>query len=378
MSRADVLGFRWRAHGLDIEPAAAPDVASIAILDLGVQDTGEGARWALINRGLGDVDPDDLIYLWTLRGAPHVYRRTDVAAIAVATAPFGEADAAKRIFDAAKPLRDKGIGIIEALQRVARAERDIVRKPMVKGALSTALTDRLPPEQVRFCRPCNATHSFEQPFRIAALQAGLELEPDTSPPVLRRISGLRAPMFGKPGTTADPQFDVVRGYLRFFGPAGPREVAAYADAPIAAVKAHWPSDTVRVHVDGHGDGEILAEDAAAAAAGPERAGRVKLLGAFDPWLQLRDREFLVPDAARAKDLWRTLGRPGAVVRDGEVIGTWRPRTSGGRFTLIANPWTKWSRVVTDAVGEQAELLARYRGAKLSGVTVETEASSGRG
>ncbi|WP_068275689.1 DNA glycosylase AlkZ-like family protein [Aldersonia kunmingensis] len=369
VTRADVLGFRWRAHGLDAAAESA-SVESIGILDLGVQDTGEGARWSLLNRGLGATDPDELLYAWTLRGAPHAYRRSDAAAVAVATAPLDERDAGKRIFDAAKPLRDKGIGFLDALARVAHAERDIVARPTVKGALSTELTARLPAEHLRFCRPCNTTHSFEQPFRIAALQAGLELEPDTSPPVLRRIPKLRAPMFGKPGTAADERFDVVRGYLRFFGPAGPKQVAAYIDAPLASVKAHWPEDTVPVTVDGTGDAlHLLAEDVEAAAAGPAQ-GDVRLLGAFDPWLQLRDRELLVPTTAHAKDLWRTLGRPGAVVRGGEVIGTWRPRSSGGTLGLLLERWATWSPQAIKAVNAQAEALATYRGAKLGKVAIE--------
>lgn len=379
LTRAEVLGFRWRAHGLDTETGRAT-VASIAILDLGIQDTGEGARWALHNRGLAMSAQagsfhDELLYSWTLRGAPHAYRRVDAAAIAVATAPLDERDAGKRIFDAAKPLRDKGIPFVEGLTRVARTEREIVTAPTVKGAMSTALTARLPAEHLRFCRPCNATHSYEQPFRIAALQAGLELEPDTSPPVLRRIPRLRAPMFGKPGTAAAPRFDVVRGYLRFFGPTRPKDVAAYLDAPLASVKAHWPVDTVPVHVDGvdggkAGELQLLAEDADATAAGPADSGRVHLLGAFDPWLQLRDRDLLVADPLHAKDLWRTLGRPGAVVRDGEVIGTWRPRSAAGTLNLLVAPWSTWPRKVTDAVHQQAEALAEYRGATLGKITVE--------
>ncbi|MCX5042874.1 winged helix DNA-binding domain-containing protein [Aldersonia sp. NBC_00410] len=379
LSRAEVLGFRWRAHGLDTDPGRAT-IESIDILDLGIQDTGEGARWALHNRGLAEAEPAEsfhaeLFYAWTLRGAPHAYRRADAAAIAVATAPLDDRDAGKRIFDAAKPLRDKGIPFLEALTRVAKTERDIVTAPTVKGAMSSALTARLPAEQLRFCRPCNTTHSYEQPFRIAALQAGLELEPATSPPVLRRIPRLRAPMFGKPGTAAAPRFDVVRGYLRFFGPARPKDVAAYLDAPPASVAAHWPADTVAVRIDGAaggkaGEAQLLAEDADAAAAGPADSGRVRLLGAFDPWLQLRDRELLVSDPARAKDLWRTLGRPGPVVRDGEVIGTWRPRSAGGTLNLLVAPWSTWPRKVTDAVHEQAEALAACRGSTMGKITVE--------
>ncbi len=65
---------------------------------------------------------------------------------------------------------------------------------------------------------------------------------------------------------------------------------------------------------------------------------LRLLGPFDPYLQLRDRELLVDRAADRKDLWRTLGRPGAIVADGEVKGTWRPRTSGKKFTVQADLW----------------------------------------
>jgi hypothetical protein len=143
------------------------------------------------------------------------------------------------------------------------------------------------------------------------------------------------------------------------------------------VRAHWPEDTVPVTVDGAEPGtadgmvQLLAEDAEAAAAGPADGGDVRLLGAFDPWLQLRDRALLVPTAAHAKDLWRTLGRPGAVVRDGEVIGTWRPRSSGGTLGLLLEPWTSWPRKVTDAVHEQAAALAAHRGAALGKLSITT-------
>jgi len=76
-----------------------------AVLDLGVQDTGpDGAAWALAIRGAA-VPVEDLALAWTLRGAPHFYRRQEIAAVATATAPWSDADAAKRIFDAARPLK---------------------------------------------------------------------------------------------------------------------------------------------------------------------------------------------------------------------------------------------------------------------------------
>ena len=160
-----------------------------------------------------------------------------------------------------------------------------------------------------------------------------------------------------------PHLDVVRGCLRLYGPATPQQVAAYLDAPVADVRAHWPDDAVEVVVDGERRW-LLAADADRLGGGPARGTR--LLGPFDPYLQTRDRALLVPDEARAKDLWRVLGRPGAVLVDGDVAGTWRPRKAGRRLTVQVDPWREVPR---QAVAEEAERLAAVRGTELAGVVV---------
>ncbi len=371
VSREQVIAHRWRAHELDRDPGAASGLDDVAMLDVGVQDTGPvAARWALVNRGLASYDEAEALLAWTVRSSPHLYRRADAAAVAVATAPLSEIDAAKRVFDASKPLRQAGIPVLEALAVIAQTQRDLVRRPTVKGALSTALTDRLEPHSLRYCRPCDAVHAWENPFRMAPLQGGLELQPGTSPPVLQRIPGLRPLYFRRPGTDAEPRFDQVRGYLRFFGPARPQEVAAHLDSAVKEVKAHWPDDAVPVEVDGFpgvsGARFALEEDVASLASGPDRAGRVRLLAPFDPWLQLRERATLVEDRTRAKDLWRNLGRPGAVVVDGEVVGTWRPKSAGARLTITWEPWARLTKAQVVRAEHEAAVLAEVRGQQLAG------------
>lgn len=93
-----------------------------AVLDIGVQDTGpDGAKWALALRGvdLTALSGKDLLLLWTVRGAPHLYRRADIGKVAAAVEPFSDADAGKRIYGAAKPLKAAGIGNLAALDEVA-------------------------------------------------------------------------------------------------------------------------------------------------------------------------------------------------------------------------------------------------------------------
>ena len=361
VTRRQVLAFRLQRHGLTGEGSAD-------LLDYGVQDTGnDGAGWALTVRGARELPERRALLAWTLRGAPHLYRRKDAADVALATSPWSEADAAKRIFDASKPLKDAGLSVLDALATVAETMRAIVTQPMSKGDMSSALTAELPKPFLRKCVPCDAIHTYEQPFRLAALQAGLELVPGTSPPVLRRIEGFEPLDVGRSGTEAKARFDVLRNHLRFCGPVDVKPAATFIDAPQKDVKAHWPEDVVTVEVDGK-EGDVLEADAELLGDAGGLPKGVTLLAPFDPYLQLRDRELLVPDEKARKDLWRTIGRPGGLLVDGEVVGSWRPRTKGKKFELAVNPWQKVSKAAQQRTGEAAEGLADFRALTLAGVT----------
>jgi hypothetical protein len=352
------MNFRVRAQQLD---RARGTLGDTAVLDIGAQDTGpDGAKWALAVRGVdvSALSEKDLVLLWTVRGAPHLYRRADVGKVAAAVEPYSEADAGKRIYDAAKPLKEAGIDTLAALDEVATQMRAIVTKPTVKGAVSGRLAKVMPEPYLRFCRPCDAIHLYEMPFRLAAVRAGLELRADTSPPVLQRITGFRK--------AADPgdRFDLIRAYLRLLGPATPKHVAGYLDAPLNDVKARWPEDAVEVAVDGEKRWLLAADESALESAG---AKATRLLGPFDLFLQAKDRPTLLPDTARAKELWPVLGRPGAVLVDGDLVGTWRPRKTSNAFSVAVQPWSKLSSATRRAVAEQAERLAAYRAVALTGV-----------
>ena len=354
LGREHVLRHRVHAQGL----GASRAVDDSPVLDLGVQDTGHGGyRWALEVRRC-TLPPEDLLLAWTLRGAPHAYRRAEAAAVAAATWPWSDADAGKRIFDAATPLRKAGIGILEALEQVAGEMADIVGEPTVKGEVSTELSARLPAPYLRECRPCRAVHTYEQPFRLAALHAGLELEPDTSPPVLRRI-----PAWDGPAEQVPPHLDPVRATLRLLGPSTPALVAGYLDTTVKEVAAHWPDDVVPVTVDGQ-QLQVLAADEESLRHPPDASG-VLLLGPFDLFLQGRDRELVLPDEAARKDLWRTLGRPGAILDGHELVGSWRPRSSGLTLRLAVEMWSGGEPPA--GLAEQAERLAAFRGQTYAGL-----------
>ena len=369
MDRYEALARRLAVQQLDRSPGPRP-LTDAHVLDLGVQDTGrEGASWALVNRGVPVESPaalaqdPGLALVWTLRGAPHFYRRTDLRGVVDATAPYDDADARRRTLDAHRPLTAVGVGMREGLGVVAAALAEIVHEPMVKGDVSGALNARLPAEYQRWCVPCGAQHVYEMPFRLAALAAGLELEPGTSPPVLRPVPDWdRTPGLGDSGR-APAHLRVVDAYLRLCGPSTPPAVAAFLEMPPALVKAHWPVAAELVEVEGAAAHGLPG--------GPEPAatdGLVRLLGPFDLWLQARDRELVLPDRARHKALWPTLGRPGAVLVGVDLIGTWRPKASGRKLALTVDAWAPVPPAVRALVEEQAERLGAHRGVTLTGVT----------
>jgi len=382
VTRGAALRYRAATQGLAEAPGTVP-LAEAPVLDIGVQDTGpDGALWALTVRGV-DVTawPDDLALAWTVRGAPHAYRTRELADVAVATAPLSEADAAKRVVTAAASLRAARIPVPTALATVAEAMRRIVTEPMVKGDVSTRLTAALPEPYLRWCRPCNATHAYEMLFRLAALHAGLTLEPGTSPPVLAPAAALtdrsgRSRVPELPAVVATPpqerrvpaHLDVVLAYVRLLGPARPGDVATYLDAPrkdvTAVLRRLVDAGAVReCTVDG--EARLVAADARPEAA-PEPSGVVRLLGPYDLFLQARDRDLVVPDRSRHAGLWPVLGRPGAVLADGEVVGTWRPRPSGRRLGVAVEPWVPWDGRLEDAVDEEIARLAAFRGLEPAG------------
>lgn len=394
VGREQALRFRATAQQLGRPEEPGRPLTDATVLDLGVQATGAGGSepaggahgWALAVRGVpAPQDPDawsrDLALAWTVRGAPHAYRREDLPAVEVALRPFSAADAGKRILDANRPLRAAGITAPEALAHVATLMRRVVDRPRPKGEVSTRLTAALDAPYLRECRPCGTTHAYEQPFRLAALHAGLELEPGTSPPVLRRVPGWRTPSGGPrldPPPLPRPErrgvaertvarLDLVRTCVRLLGPTTPELVAGYLDAPVADVRERWPADVTPVTVVDERDGEastawVLTADLPAldAAAEPPAEPVVRLVGPFDLVLQARDRELLVPDPDQRAALWPTLGRPGAVVVDGEPVGLWRPRAQGGRLRVLVEPWRDWDSAVAAGVAEQTRALATHR------------------
>jgi hypothetical protein len=324
------------------------------VLDIGVQDTPYGsAALALAARTTRPADAG-LLAIWSVRGAPHLHRPADLPALSAALWPLSDADATARI--STTNIKEGAKLGIAAFTAAAEAMRAVVTEPMPKGEVSTAVSARVPESLTYRCRACAAQHISGALFQQVGVLAGVGLDRSHGDTWL-------APVPDRPAVPAEAAGTdgLISAYLRLLGPATPAEAAKFLDTTQAAAAPAWPAGALaEVSVDGRR--AWLPADRADALLSAPRPDVVRLLPPSDPYLQARDRNLLVPDRARQKEVWRILGNPGALLVDGEVAGTWRPKKSGSRLELTVTPFDRAPARVRTAVEAEAERVAEVRGA----------------
>lgn len=364
--RDRVLAYRAAAQGLH---RADDDIADLAVLDLGVQDTPVGsAAHALANRLSSPPEnpaaEPGLVTTWTLRGAPHVHRQEDLEPLARALWPWNDVDALTRLNSGAAQVNAAEMGGLAAWRVVAVEMAKIVDGPMPKGEVSTLLTPRVPAGLTVDCRRCKATHVHDSLFRVAVLPAGITFVPGESTVTFQPVPGWP----GVPEESAGPT-DLIASYLRLLGPATRSEVAAFIGTRAGELAAWWPEEAVEVSRDG--TRAFAMPDSLEQLADPPDPPDVRLLPPSDPLMQARDRELLVPDAGHRKILWPVLGKPGALLVAGDVAGSWRARRKGRKVEVEVQPFRRLSAAQRRATEREAELLAASRGASSAEVSFES-------
>jgi hypothetical protein len=318
--RRQVLAYRIAANELQ---RSATKPADLAVTALGVQDTPAGtARLAIAARTTADPADDRLVMVWSTRGAPHLHRTAELAAMAAALWPRSDADARSRIVSS-KIKEGARLGLA-AFEAAATAMGQVVTKPMAKGAVSAGVTAKIPDSLSFWCQPCGSQHLSGALFQQVGLAGGVRLVPDAPTTTLAPIKGWAGPPEQAEGTA-----ELVRTYLRLLGPATETEAAAFIGTTRTELRRVWPDDLVAVLVDGR---ECwLPEDGVATLLDPPAPPDLRLLPAGDPFLQARDRQLLVPVQARHAEVWKVLGNPGVLLVDGDIAGTWRAKLAGKRM-----------------------------------------------
>ncbi len=350
--RDTVLAFRLARHRLG---ERVPDAATAAFP--GVQDTPPGSA-AIALAARADVGPealDELVVVPSLRGAATAVALDDLAMFTAGLEPSDDEEAKHLTGNAWKTLERHTP--LEALDAATAAVREVLADgPLIKSEFHRSLTERVPADLRWWCKGCAERHVHPSLWRATGIRGVLA--------IVGRDG--RSPVFGAPPPAPamdDPGGALARRYLQVHGPTTPLLFRYWAYLTLPHAKRLFARAGELAPV---GDKWVLAEDAALEAPEPRGA---RLLPNLDPIASARDREVLVPDEATRKRIWASLGGPGMALVDGEVAGLWRPRKTGKRLEVQLEPLRPITSAEREALAEEAERLAPFRGADTAELSV---------
>ncbi|WP_246011326.1 winged helix DNA-binding domain-containing protein [Nocardia mexicana] len=392
MRASDVIGFRLRSHNLTHRrPAGDLHEAAGAC---GVQNSPPGSALLALHARVEDVSRDrvddlvgadrSLLQTWCMRGAPFYFPTADARVYTTGVLPPTETGRRHLISGVDDALTRLGMGLDEAVDHAAdEIDAVLSGRQLAIDELGRELSERIAPKLPAAQREtwrALGPYAAKQPLgegvahfclRILTLRGIVCFAPrsaNKAPFVLLRE------WLGEPLPRIEPddaRRTLLRRYLRCYGPSTRRDFASWLGVFAGDVDPWWNTledELVPVDYDG-GRTWILADDLDALRAPPEARG-VRLLPPRDPYTQMRDRDTIV-DKKFHREVWKTVGEPGAVLADGEIAGIWRPRKSGRTLTLTITSFRPLTAGVRKRVRQEADHVAELRGASAARVDFES-------
>jgi hypothetical protein len=318
LNRSRILAFRQRVGELGERlPYGVRSLRRAAWA--GLQDSMPRAALLSIHARVEATTPqtwehDALVQLWGPRFSAYVVATRDRAVFSLGRLPSG---GAKRE---------------QAEELAARLRDEIGGEPTPYGEAGRALG--VHPNQLRYAAPTGT--------------------------LLLRWDGARQPaiwIVPPPDVdAADARLEPARRFLHVFGPSTADAFAKWAGVRARAASAVFDALTdeltaVRTPI---GDAWILAGDEQTFLAEQEPTASTRLLPSGDAYSLVwgADRELLVPDPVRRNTLWTSRVWPGAMLVDGEIVGTWRR----SQHQVTVQPWRRLSLAETAAVEAEAASL----------------------
>lgn len=314
-----ILGHRWRVGLLDRRLPPEPESIRRAAW-AGLQDSMPRAAVLSLHARVENTTSDDwahsaLVQVWGPRFSVFAVPAADVGAFTMGRLPTD--GAARR----------------RAEETADRVERFLAGRRMTYRAAGEGLG--VHPNSLRYAAPTG---------RVLLRWEG------SGQPVVWTVDPPKVPEH-------EARLELARRYFHVLGPGTVAGFSKWAGVkPTAAEATVAALDDELVNVETPiGTGQLLATDAAAAVESPiDPPATPRLLPSGDAYY-LRwgaDRDLLVLDARHRAALWTSRVWPGALLVDGEIVGTWR--RSGDHVDLA--PWRRLSSDERDAVDAEAVSL----------------------
>ena len=363
---ARATAFRVAAHGLDARRSLS--LIGDVIGACGMPDVPAGSANLALHARLHRLDRQtvaaalrngDLYSIWGPRRMPHIVEGPDVLVYGLGALPDRE-DALRSVLGTDQEAVDAaGLSAAASLAMVAAAMTDVLRQaPMTQEELSAALHGRLPVALEPWCGACRSNHVPESLFRMGATAAGAIADGGLPDRFHLRTFGL-ADVPAGPLTAA--RVDLLRRFLRCFGPSTPEAFASWAGTGLDDALRRWSQLAEElVEVDLGGPAWVLRESIPMLRDPPRMRG-ARLLPGGDPFLQQRDRATLLPDFDARRRLWRPSGGPGLTLLDGEPVGLWRARWGLRRIDVRVEPLRDLTSSECDEIAAETQRLAEFQG-----------------
>lgn len=347
------LALAHRVAGHHLDRRTDPRTAIAAC---GLQEYPPGQSRIALHARAGDVADDDgvweeLVTVNAMRGSPYVVPRADVRVFTTALVPDEDGLRAMVGTAPAKEVEAAGFTVREALDRVEAAARDgLAGGPLGRDDFHRALRERLPDGLLPWCRGCGSHHVRPGIWRALG-PLGVTEMPSKAVWALTRDPGPHAL------TLDEARHELVRRFLRTYGPATHSQLAAWAQTSPAYAKGLFAAvEDELAPVRLHGRKAWILRDELDRLLDPPAAGGVRMLHGHDPYVVQPDRRSLVPDDALRTALFPAVGRPGVVLHAGRIAGLWRARKKGEVLAITV----EWTGPEVDLRGEPTA-VARLRG-----------------
>ena len=321
------------------------------------------------------VDDDKtLVQTWCMRGAPFVVPTVDAPVFTTGVLPPTE-ESMRHLLPGLMPgLERLDLGIAEAVTLCRNDIRRVLAgRRLAIGELGRELADRvarsLPPRQ-RAIWEGEGPYALDQQLGEGVVHFCVRILTLEGVVCFASRTGNTAPFvlveewLGHPVPDVEPtvaRAELLRRYLRGYGPSTPAHFAAWLGVGAGDADSWWSLlEGELTEVDAGGRRWLLTEDLDALRSAPAPTG-MRLLPPRDPYTQLRDRSTIL-DERHHGSVWRAVGEPGAVLRDGRIAGTWRPRTTGRALTIAVTSFEEVSAAHEELLRGEAQQVAALRGA----------------
>ncbi len=175
-----------------------------------------------------------------------------------------------------------------------------------------------------------------------------------------------------PGDLPDADKELVRKFLHCYGPATPDSFMSWLGSSKKQAYRLWNTisgEMEHVQVEGK-NCYMLSEDMDSLLCAESNGEKLILLGAHDPYLDMKDRAVILENRSLHKSVWKFVANPGVVLKDGHIIGIWKTKTTKDRLDISVTLWEFPRNSERLVLASLAEEYAAFRQLSLKNCRIE--------